>query len=277
MNRSAKCVLFILLSWSSLTPAQQKLSPKITKDISVVDTTSNKLIIEIWSDIVCPFCYLGKRKFEAALEQFPQKEHIQIEWKSFQLNPGVVTDTTMSIYTYLSNTKGISEEVAKQMTAQITSRGKEVNIDYHFDETKVINTFNAHCLLHFAKEQGLQNEAKERLLKAYFTESKNVDDHETLLQLGKEIGLDREKLDQALRNGTFKKEVEADMELSQRFGIGGVPFFVFDRKYAVSGAQETAVFLETIQKSYSEWRKNNPEFQLEIIEGQSCAPDKKCD
>jgi predicted DsbA family dithiol-disulfide isomerase len=242
-----------------------------------MDTTSNKFTVEIWSDIVCPFCYLGKRKFEAALEQFPEKKHVQVEWKSFQLNPGVVTDTTMSIYTFLSKTKGMSEDVAKQMTEQITSKGKEVNIDYHFDRTKVINTFNAHCLLHFAKEHGLQDEAKERLLKAYFTEAKNVDDHMTLLQLGEEIGLNRTDLDLALKNKAFEDDVKADMDLSQRFGIGGVPFFVFDRKYAVSGAQETAVFLETLQKSYSEWRKNNPEIKLEVIEGPTCTPDKNCE
>ena len=241
-----------------------------------MDTTP-VLTVEIWSDVVCPFCYLGKRKFEEALDQFAYKDLIRVEWKSFQLNPGVKTDTTMSIYTYLSNSKGISEEVAKQMTAQITERGKEVGINYQFDETKVINTLNAHCLLHFAKEAGLQDEAKERLLKAYFTEAINVDDIQILLQLGAEIGLNREELESALKNKSYIQAVEEDMELSRRFGIGGVPFFVFDRKYAVSGAQETQVFLQTLEKSFAEWRKNNPELKLEVTEGQSCAPDKKCE
>lgn len=242
-----------------------------------MDTTSNKFIVEIWSDIVCPFCYLGKRKFEAALEHFADREHIQIQWKSFQLNPGVITDTSMSVYTYLSKTKGINEEVAKQMTEQITSRGKEVGIDYRFDETRVNNTFNAHCMLHFAKKYGKQNEAKERLLKAYFTEGINIDDRAELLKLGNELGFNPEELDQALKDRIFEAEVNADMQLAQQFGISGVPFFVFDRKYAVSGAQESVVFLDTLKKSFSEWRANNPEITMEIIEGESCTSDKKCE
>jgi predicted DsbA family dithiol-disulfide isomerase len=240
-------------------------------------TTQNQFTIEIWSDIVCPFCYLGKRKLEAALQQFPEKDHVVIEWKSFQLNPGVVTDTTTSIYTFLSQTKGMTEDVAKQMTAQITARGREENITYNFDETKVINTFNAHCLLHFAKEQGRQDQAKERLLKAYFTDAENVDDQEVLLRLSEEIGLDRKQLQRALAENVYAQSVQADMELAQQFGVGGVPFFVFDRKYAVSGAQETPVFLETLQKSFEEWKENNPNSQMTITEGESCAPDKECE
>jgi predicted DsbA family dithiol-disulfide isomerase len=242
-----------------------------------MDTTQNKFTIEIWSDIVCPFCYLGKRKFEAALDQFPEKEQIVIEWKSFQLNPGVVTDTSTSIYTYLAQTKGMSEDVAKQMTAQITARGKEVNIMYNFDKTKVINTFNAHCLLHFAKDQGLQDQAKERLLKAYFTEAENVDDHANLLRLGEEIGLDRMQLDHVLKEKVYAQAVQADMDLAQQFGVGGVPFFVFNRKYAVSGAQESPVFLDTLLKSFGEWKENNPNSQMTVKEGKSCAPDKACE
>lgn len=269
----ARNIIHLIFAFISL----HTFSQQANNSNQTMETTENKLIIEIWSDVVCPFCYLGKRKFEEALKQFPDNKYIQVEWKSFQLNPGVKTDTTMSIYTYLSQTKGMSEEVAKQMTEQIAQKGKEVQINYDFDKTKVINTYNAHSLLHFAKEHGVQNEAKERLLKAYFSEGKNVDDLETLLQIGSELGLDREKLSNALTNKEFDKEVNADMELSQRFGISGVPFFVFDRKYAVSGAQETAVFLETLKKSYAEWRKTNPEIKLEIIEGQSCTPDQKCD
>jgi predicted DsbA family dithiol-disulfide isomerase len=272
-----KHVLLTFFFLLSTTHIKTLASSNIDLNLSPMDTSQNKLTVEIWSDIVCPFCYLGKRKFEAALDQFSGKDHVQVVWKSFQLNPGVKTDTSMSIYTYLSNSKGISEDVARQMTAQINSRGKEVGIDYHFDETKVINTLNAHCLLHYAKEHGLQDEAKEHLLKAYFTEAKNVDDLLVLLQIGEEIGLNKEELEFALINRTFIKAVEEDIELSRRFGIGGVPFFVFDRKYAVSGAQETPIFLETLEKAFAEWRENNPEFQLEITEGQSCTPDEICE
>jgi predicted DsbA family dithiol-disulfide isomerase len=263
-------LLFIVFTFTYFSQTTSKTQP-------VMDTTSNKFIVEIWSDIVCPFCYLGKRKFESAIEHFADRDHVQIQWKSFQLNPGVITDTSMTVYTYLSKTKGINEDVAKQMTEQITSRGKEVGIEYQFDETRVNNTFNAHCMLHFAQKYGKQNEAKERLLKAYFTEGINIDDRAELLKMGDELGLNREELDQALKDRSFETEVNDDIQLAQQFGISGVPFFVFDRKYAVSGAQETAVFLDTLKKSFSEWRKNNPEVQLEIIEGESCAPDKKCE
>ena len=276
MNRIIGILLFQILCCSSAMIAQEKISTKLHKTLAHMDTTPS-LTVEIWSDVVCPFCYLGKRKFEAALDQFSGKDHIQVVWKSFQLNPGVKTDTTMSIYTYLSNTKGISEDVARQMTAQITERGKEMGINYQFDDTKVINTLNAHCLLHFAKEHGLQDEAKERLLKAYFTEGVNVDDIQILLQLGDEIGLNRDELETALQNKSYIQAVEEDMELSRRFGIGGVPFFVFDRKYAVSGSQETQVFLQTLEKSFTEWRKNNPEFKLEVTEGANCTPDEICE
>lgn len=276
MKRRSIIVFWIMFSVYSITQAQQRTRLKIDKEIQTMDTT-NRFTIEIWSDIVCPFCYLGKRKFEAALDQFSGKDHTQVVWKSFQLNPGVKTDTTMSIYTYLSNTKGISEDVARQMTSQISERGKSVGIDYHFNETKVINTFNAHCLLHLAKEDGVQNEVKEQLLKAYFTDGANVDDLETLVQIGIASGLDKEKIELALKNRDFAAAVEEDMALSQRFGIGGVPFFVFDRKYAVSGAQETEVFLSTLEKAFSEWRMSNPEIKLEVTEGQNCSTDKACE
>lgn len=230
--------------------------------------------VEIWSDVVCPFCYLGKRKFEDALERFEFKEGVRIIWKSFQLNPGAKTDPTMSVYSYLSRTKGISEEVAKQMTAQIMQRGKEVGINYNFDSTKVNNTFMAHCFLHYALEKGKQNEAKEHLLKAYFEQGANVDDVDLILQIGCELGFDAKELKDNLENGKYEREVKDDMELAVQFGIRGVPFFVFDRKYAVSGAQESPVFLETLEKAYEEWKITHGQAVLKVKDGDSCQTDE---
>jgi predicted DsbA family dithiol-disulfide isomerase len=276
MIRSGYIVLLGILAWSSLTLSQQKISPKITKDIPVMDTTP-VFTVEIWSDIVCPFCYLGKRKFEEALAQFESKDQVRVVWKSFQLNPGVVTDTSISVYEHLSRSKGITEDVARQMAEGMTIRAKEVGLNYNFDKAVVANTFKAHCLLHLAKEHGLQNVAKERLLKAYFIEGMNVDDLEILVKLGTEVGLNAEEIREKLASDAFRAEVEEDMDLAQRFGISGVPFFVFDRKYAVSGAQEVPVFLQTLERSYGEWKKVNPDAELKVTEGAQCKPDKNCD
>lgn len=231
------------------------------------------LKVEIWSDIVCPFCFLGKRKFEQALEQFDHKQDIEIIWRSFQLNPGVQTDTSMPVYKYLSRTKGISEEVAKQMTQQITERGLEVGIEYKFDETTVNNTLLAHCFLHYALDQGKQNEAKELLLSVYFEKGENVDDLETIMNIGRILDFDEGELRAVLTENRYKKEVLADMELAQRFGVRGVPFFVFDRKYAVSGAQEIPVFIQTLIKAHDEWKNRLAVQTIQVTEGESCSTD----
>lgn len=276
MIRSGYIVLLGMLAWSSLTLSQQKISPKITKDIPVMDTTP-VFTVEIWSDIVCPFCYLGKRKFEEALAQFEGKDQVRVVWKSFQLNPDVVTDTSISVYEHLSRSKGITEDVARQMAEGVTMRAKEVGLNYDFDKAVVANTFKAHCLLHLAKEHGLQNAAKERLLKVYFIEGMNVDDLDILVKLGVEVGLNADEIRDKLTSDAFRDEVEEDIDLAQRFGISGVPFFVFDRKYAVSGAQEAPVFLQTLERSYGEWKKINPDVDLKVTEGAQCKPDKNCD
>lgn len=235
-----------------------------------------KMKIEIWSDIACPFCYLGKRKFENALSQFPDKEYIDVEWKSFQLNPDLTTDTSTSIYTYLSEVKGYEPKQAKQMTENIVQAGSAVGLGYHFDQIVVANTFRAHCLLHFAKKQGKQTETKDRLLKAYFTEGRNMDDVSTLINLAKEIGLDTDQLMETLENETNAEDVRNDFYEARQLGIRSVPFFVFDRKFAVSGAQETSVFLESLHKSFNEWRKTNPITAFEVLQGQSCTPEGEC-
>lgn len=239
---------------------------------------TNTFTVEIWSDIVCPFCFLGKRKFELALEQFDHKQDVEVIWRSFQLNPGVKTDTSMSVYTYLSQTKGISEAVAKQMTQQIKERGQEVGIDYNFDDTKVNNTLLAHRFLHYALEKGKQNEAKELLLSAYFEDGANVDDFGTIMNIGKTLGFDEDELRTVLTENRYNMEVLEDIELAQWFGVRGVPFFVFDRKYAVSGAQETPVFIQTLIKAHDEWKKDQDVQNLQVTDGQSCSPDdNRCD
>ena len=224
---------------------------------------------------MCPFCYLGKRKFEIALEQFKHRHNVQLEWKSFQLNPDLKTDPSISIHDYLAQAKGISVEHARQMNDYVVEAGSQVGLEYNMDKIVVANTLKAHYLLHFASEQGKQNDMKERLLKAYFTEGKNMDDIPTLIALAKEAELDVTGLEDALASGKYAKKVHADIVEAQQIGVRGVPFFVFDRKYAVSGAQAPQVFLQTLERSYSEWVKANP--QLEVVEGESCSTNGNCD
>jgi predicted DsbA family dithiol-disulfide isomerase len=211
--------------------------------------------IEIWSDVMCPFCYIGKRKFEKALAEFEGKEKVEIEWKSFQLNPAMKTDPQKNINQYLSEIKGWSLEQAKEMNARVTAMAKEVGLNYNFDKAIVANSFDAHRLIQFAKRKELGDQMEEALFKAYFVDGKNTADHATLIALAVEAGLEEAETKAILDSGIFADEVEADIELAGEIGVRGVPFFVFDRKYAVSGAQAPEVFLETMRKALAEKTK----------------------
>ena len=208
--------------------------------------------IEIWSDIACPFCYMGKRKFDKALAQFEGKVDVEIEWKSFLLNPELVSNPSVSIFQYLAEIKGFPEEQARQMMAQITESGNAIGLDYHFDQVVLANTMKAHQLLHEARIQGFQHEMEELLFEAHFVEGKNIDDVNMLVDLASEVGLDITALDVKILTGAYSKEIDSDINLAQQFGVRGVPFFVFDRKYAVSGAQEVGTFLKTMEQVQSE-------------------------
>lgn len=207
--------------------------------------------IEIWSDVMCPFCYIGKRKFEVALAQFEHKENVEIEWKSFLLSPEMQTDPTKNIHQFLAEHKGVSIEEATGMNDNVAHIAAQVGLQYNFDQTIPANSFNAHRFLHFAKKHGKQNEAEELLFKSYFTDGKNIDDAATLLDFANSLGLDTEALTAAMGKGEFTDDVIADIQEAQALGVRGVPFFVFDRKYAVSGAQEPAVFLETLETAFN--------------------------
>lgn len=208
--------------------------------------------IEIWSDIMCPFCYIGKRKFEAALSAFEPKNEVEIVWKSFQLAPDMVTEPDLNIDQFLANHKAMPLEQAQQMNAQVAAMAMQSGLVYHFDKTIPANSFQAHQLTHISKKYGLQNEAEEALFQAYFTDGKNIDDLETLVSLGVTIGLDANETKNALESQQYAEAVIADRIEAQQLGVTGVPFFVFDRKFAVSGAQDPAVFTEALQKSFAE-------------------------
>jgi len=206
---------------------------------------------------MCPFCYIGKRRFEAAMAQFNHNTDIEIEWKSYLLNPEMKTDPTKNIHQFLAEHKGIPLEEAQRLNDYVTNMAAEAGLQYDLDKAIPANSFNAHRFLHFAKQYGKQNEAEELLFKAYFTEGKNIDDAPTLTALAAGLGLDTTALAQAMGSDAFVNEVVADIDEARAIGVKGVPFFVFDRKYAVSGAQEPDVFLQTIEKSFEEWQDAN--------------------
>jgi predicted DsbA family dithiol-disulfide isomerase len=232
--------------------------------------------IEIWSDVMCPFCYIGKRRFEDALQQFAHKDEIEVEWKSFQLNPNLKTDPSLNINQYLADAKGWNLDYAKQMNDHVTEMAAQVGLKYDFDRAIVANSFNAHRFSHLAKKHGLGNAAEEALFNAYFTEGKNIDDQDTLIDLGVSIGLNAYEVKQTLESDAFADAVKHDIVEAQNLGIQGVPFFVMNNKYGVSGAQAVPVFSETLEKSFGGWQQENTKPKLTVIEGESCGPDGNC-
>lgn len=233
--------------------------------------------IEIWSDVMCPFCYIGKRNFEKALAQFTEKEKIEIVWKSFQLDASVPDIATESYEEYLVKRKGLSAEQVKGMLQNVTQMAREAGLDYHFDRSVIVNSLKAHRLIQFAKTRNLGDEAEERLFHAFFTEGKSIADIDTLTQLGVEIGLDATELQVAFTDERYAYQVNQDIQEARQIGVNGVPFFVFNRKYAISGAQPPQAFLETLRKSFDEWQKLNPQPKLNIQQGNSCSIEGVCE
>lgn len=205
--------------------------------------------IEIWSDVVCPFCYIGKRRFEEALAQYNGSETVRITWKSYLLNPTLKTDPSVSLNQYLADVKGWQLDYAEQLNKQVTEMAEGVGLTYNLNNAVVANSFKAHRLIHLAATNYLADAAEEALFKAYFTDCKNIDDNETLLQLAEGIGLDGIAVNRVLKSNDFTSEVEHDVYEAQQLGIRGVPFFLFDGKYAVSGAQPVEVFLQAFEKA----------------------------
>ncbi|HLP96762.1 MAG TPA: DsbA family oxidoreductase [Saprospiraceae bacterium] len=215
---------------------------------AAVTSDSLKMKIEIWSDVVCPFCYIGKRKLEQALEQFPQRDQVEIIWKSFQLDPGTPSNGGNYLQ-HLSERKGWSLDYTKQVTSQVTQMAAGVGLTYHFEKAILANSFDAHRLAHVAAKHGLQDKASEALFKAHFVEGKDIANHQTLVEIGQSIGLDPVEIKNALENKLYEEEIRQEIAEAQTLRISGVPFFVFDRKFAVSGAQDSSVFLQTLQRA----------------------------
>jgi len=204
--------------------------------------------IEVWSDFVCPFCYIGKRRLEEAIEQAGFASQAEVEFKSFELDPHSPKTSDKSIYESLAEKYGSTIEAAKGMTAQVVEQAKTVGLDYNFDTMKPANTLDAHRLVKWASAQGKAKEANELLLQAYFIEAKDIGKDEVLLDLIESIGLPRDEADKVLNSDDYLTEVQADIARAGQIGVRGVPFFVLNDKYAISGAQPLETFVGALNK-----------------------------
>jgi predicted DsbA family dithiol-disulfide isomerase len=218
---------------------------------------SDAIKVDIWSDVQCPWCYIGKRKFEAAVAGFDGD--VDVEYHSFELAPDTPVDFDGSPKDYLAQRRGISPDQVDQMLARVTGIAASVGLDYDYDHVHQTNTIKAHELIHYAKSQGRQLDMKERLLKAYFIDGRHVGRIEDLADLAAEIGLDRAEVVRVLTDNAYLADVKADVARAAEYGINGVPFFVFDEKYGVSGAQDAATFANVLEQVAQDKAAKEPE------------------
>lgn len=224
-------------------------------------TVSETIKVDIWSDVQCPWCYIGKRTFEAGAAQFGGD--VEVEYHSFELAPDTPVDFDGTPVDYLSRRKGLPVEQVHQMLDHVTSIAAGVGLEYDFDSVHQTNTVKAHELLHYAKAQGRQLEMKERLLKAYFVDGAHVGRIDDLADLAAEVGFDRSDVVRSLAENEYLADVKADAALAAEYGIRGVPFFVIDGKYGISGAQEPAAFAQVLEQVAAERDTTTNETQEE--------------
>lgn len=224
--------------------------------------------VEIWSDIVCPFCYIGKTKFQKALAQFEHKDQVEVSYRTFQLDPSAPKESNLTINQYLSQKHGIPVEQAQNMNQQVVAEAKKVGLNYDFDHLVVTNSFNSLQFVYFAKAFNKMGTATERLMKAYFIEGLDISSYRVLASIAEELGLDSQTAIQALKEKCYATEIAQDRKDSQQIGLQGVPFFIFNDKYSVSGAQSIEAFLEVLNKVWAEEEQNRPK---PAADGSYCA------
>jgi predicted DsbA family dithiol-disulfide isomerase len=208
------------------------------------------VLVEIWSDVVCPWCYIGKRRFETALARFEHADEVDVVWRSFELDPDAPRDgTTVDLVDHLARKYGTDAAGATRMLERVTQQAEGEGLEYHLDRAKRGSSFDAHRLIHAAAAQGKQGEMKERLLRAYFTEAIAIADRDELRRLAAEVGVDASALDD---EQAFVDEVVDDIREAQQLQITGVPFFAVDRRYGIAGAQDSESILEVLRRAWAE-------------------------
>lgn len=232
--------------------------------------------VEIWSDVVCPWCYIGKRRFASALAQFEHRDQIEIIWRSYQLDPSASRTVEKTVTEMLAEKYGVSQKQAAAMHDRVSGIAAQEGLEYHLEQARHCNTFDAHRLIHLAAAHHLQDEMEERLFHAYFTEGAALGETETLVKLAVDVGLDADEARTVLTSDTYANEVRADAQRARRLGIQGVPFFAIDETYGVSGAQPSEVIREVLLEA---WTESHPRIgetsatqEAGYCEGDSCMP-----
>jgi predicted DsbA family dithiol-disulfide isomerase len=230
-----------------------------------------KLRVDVWSDIACPWCYVGKRRLEAALERFSHRDETEVVWRAFELDPSAPRERDRSVpyAERLSKKYATSVEHARTMIARMTDMARGDGLAFEFDRIRSGNTFDAHRLIHLARERGIQDAVKERFLLAYMTEGEPIGDPRTLARLAGEAGLDVEETESVLASDTYARDVRADEQEANELGISGVPFFVLGGRYAVSGAQPTELLLRALDQAWEAGEQRVGSLE----EGAACGPD----
>jgi len=205
--------------------------------------------VDIWSDLVCPWCYVGKRRFEKALERFDHRADVEVVHRSFQLNPAAPRDRTSDRREMLMQKYQLSPAQVEEMDARMTQVAAAEGLEFQLQGTVTGNTFDAHQLVHLGRERGMQDPVVERLYRAYFTEQRSLFTPESLLDLAADAGLDRDEAADVLRTNRYAEAVAADIATARRLGATGVPLFVADDRYGISGAQAPEAFLDVLQRA----------------------------
>lgn len=208
--------------------------------------------IEVWSDIVCPWCYIGKRRLERALADFEHADEVEVLWRSFQLDPTFPQGVSEPVYDSLAKKMNAPREQVRAMTEQVQQVAAQEGLRYDFAGGVMVNTFDAHRLTHLAREHGLGDAAHERLMNAQLVQGRVLNDVDTLVELAGEIGLDTERARAVLEGDQYADQVRADIDDARRLGATGVPFFVLDRALGISGAQPLEVFSAALDKAYAQ-------------------------
>ena len=225
--------------------------------------------IEIWSDVVCPWCYIGKRRLEQALDEFPHRDDVEIVYRSFELDPSAPQEATESTVEALARKWGTDVPGARAAMARGDEVAAEVGLHFRHHDAPRARTVDAHRLLHLARDLGVQAELKEALLAAYFTRGESMGDHEVLRRSAVEVGMDPARVDAVLASDEYADAVLADIEQARVFGANGVPFYVVDRKFGISGAQATEVFTQVLERA---WEESRPKLDL-LAGADACGPD----
>jgi len=226
--------------------------------------------VDIWSDIACPWCFIGKRRFEKALADFPHREQVEVTWHSYQLDPTIPTHYDGTEVDYLANVKRMPREQVHQMIDHVKATAAGEGLDYDFDSLVVANSFSAHELLHLAKEHGVADPVKEALLSAHFEKGEDIGDRDVLVRIGATAGLDPAEITDSLELRRYRKAVQDDIRQAQSLGIRGVPFFVIDDKWGISGAQPSELFTQALDQA---WRESNPLVMVQSGDDAACGPD----